>query len=88
MFQEYEETLASILENVKQWEPEIAEQLETPVASLDEVNTELDNVRGIHNRLQNEKSRLVTAIQACEAATACISRPTTPLEDASSLRDP
>ena len=37
--------------------------------------------QGIHNRLQNEKSRLATAIQACEAATASISRPTSPLEE-------
>ena len=44
-------------------------------------------VQGIHNRLQNEKSRLVTAIQACEAATACISRPTTPCEEAASQRE-
>ena len=37
--------------------------------------------QGIHNRLQNEKSRLATAIQACEAATASISRPTSPLDN-------
>ena len=37
--------------------------------------------KGIHNRLQNEKSRLATAIQACETATASISRPTSPMDD-------
>ena len=30
--------------------------------------------------MQNEKSRLATAIQACEAATASISRPTSPMD--------
>merc|ERR1712223_1708508 len=41
----------------------------------------------MHSRLENGKSRLVSAIQACEAATACISRPTTPLEDVKSLKE-
>lgn len=32
----------------------------------------------LHNKLQEEKSRLAVAIQACEAATASISRPSSP----------
>jgi nesprin-1 len=32
----------------------------------------------MHSKLQVEKTRLSLAIQACEAATACISRPNTP----------
>lgn len=32
----------------------------------------------LHNKLQTEKSRLVMAVQACEAATASISRPSSP----------
>lgn len=32
----------------------------------------------MHNKLQAEKSRLAVAVQACEAATACISRPSSP----------
>ncbi len=31
--------------------------------------------------LQSEKARLVTAIQACEAATASVSRPGSPMAD-------
>ena len=31
-----------------------------------------------HAKLQTEKNRLAIAVQACEAATACISRPNTP----------
>ena len=38
--------------------------------------------QSIHNRLQSEKSVLQTAVQACEAATASISRPGTPLTEA------
>lgn len=32
----------------------------------------------LHNKLQAEKSRLAVAVQACEAATASISRPGSP----------
>ena len=80
-FKEYEETLESIIENIEKWEPEIAEELEKPIDTIEMTINELDNIRGIHNRLQNEKSRLATAIQACETATASISRPTSPMDD-------
>ena len=36
----------------------------------------------MQNKLNNEKSRLAAAVQACEAATASISRPSSPLETA------
>merc|ERR1711923_256321 len=80
-FKDYEDTLQSIFENIDKWEPEIVEELSKTVETIDEVTEELENVRGIHNRLQNEKSRLATAIQACEAASASISRPSSPLDD-------
>merc|ERR1712106_877405 len=80
-FREYEETLESIIENIEKWEPEISEELSKPVDNIEMATEELDNIRGIHNRLQNEKSRLATAIQACETATASISRPTSPMDD-------
>lgn len=35
-------------------------------------------LQSLHNRLQTEKSRLAIAVQACEAAAACISRPSSP----------
>ena len=41
---------------------------------------EVDYTQGVHNRLQNEKSRLATAITACETATASISRPSSPMD--------
>jgi nesprin-1 len=35
-------------------------------------------LQNLHNKLQAEKSRLAVAVQACEAAAACISRPSSP----------
>ena len=35
-------------------------------------------LQSLHNKLQAEKSRLAVAVQACEAAAACISRPSSP----------
>lgn len=34
----------------------------------------------MHGKLQGEKARLQLAVQACEAATASISRPSSPQE--------
>ena len=39
-------------------------------------------IQAIHTNLQNEKSRLSSAIVACETASASISRPTSPKEQA------
>ena len=80
-FKEYEETLESTIENIEKWEPEIAEELEKPIDTIEMARNELDKIRGIHKRLQNEKSRLATSIQACETATASISRPTSPIDN-------
>ena len=38
-------------------------------------------MRGINNRLQAEKALLQTAVQACEVASASISRPGTPIRE-------
>jgi len=37
------------------------------------------------NKLQGEKTRLALAIQACEAAVASISRPSSPVESTSQI---
>lgn len=37
------------------------------------------------NKLQGEKTRLVLAVQACEAAVASISRPSSPVESTSQI---
>ena len=44
-FKEYEETLESIIENINKWEPEITEELNKPVDSIDLATEELDNIR-------------------------------------------
>lgn len=36
------------------------------------------------NKLQNEKTKLALAVQACEAAVASISRPSSPVESTNS----
>jgi len=37
------------------------------------------------NKLQGEKTRLALAVQACEAAVASISRPSSPVESTNSM---
>ena len=44
-FNEYEETLRSIFENIDNWEPEIQEQMNLPLSTFEEANAELENVR-------------------------------------------
>lgn len=44
-------------------------------------------MQNLNNKLQSEKNRLAMAIQACEAAAACISRPSSPLEAVPSASD-
>nr|CAD7429520.1 unnamed protein product [Timema monikensis] len=77
-FQEYEDTLESILRNLDVYEPLIAHEIETPVGNLETAQNQLETARSLHNKLQSEKSRLAVAVQACEAAAACISRPSSP----------
>lgn len=101
-FQEYEAIIESILHNLKEWEPHIAEQLDTSVVSIEDCKKQLDDIKVVvlhtnsfpgpiiycaihcfaekvtHAKLQIEKTRLALAVQACEAAAACISRPNTP----------
>ncbi|XP_044734627.1 nesprin-1 [Chrysoperla carnea] len=76
-FKEYEDTLESIMNNLDSYEP-LCVELDVPVSSIEEANQQLEIARTLHNKLQNEKSRLAVAVQACEAATACISRPSSP----------
>ncbi|XP_063222936.1 muscle-specific protein 300 kDa isoform X4 [Bacillus rossius redtenbacheri] len=77
-FQEYEDTLESIMSNLDGLEPLIAQEIETPVSSLKATQQQLEVARGLHNKLQSEKARLAVAVQACEAAAACVSRPSSP----------
>ena len=79
-FQEYENTLESIMKNLDAYEPEIAQEIEAPVDTLDAAKQRFENARTLHNKLQGEKTRLALAVEACEAAVACVSRPGSPLD--------
>lgn len=81
-FQEYENTLDTIMTNLDEYEPVINNELDVPATNLDMARDQLKLAQSIHNKLQAEKSRLAVAVQACEAATASISRPSSPLETA------
>lgn len=80
-FQEYEDTLDSIAVNLEMYETTISE-LQEPANIVNTVKDQLKLCQNLHTKLQNEKSRLALAIQACEAATASISRPSSPLDTA------
>lgn len=79
-FQEYENTLESIMKNLDAYEPEIAQEMEAPMDTLDAAKQRFENARTLHNKLQGEKTRLTLAVEACEAAVACVSRPGSPLD--------
>ncbi|XP_070139488.1 muscle-specific protein 300 kDa isoform X14 [Drosophila kikkawai] len=81
-FQEYEDTLDSIMRNLEAYEPIIQTELDAPATSLELAQNQLRCAQEMQNKLNNEKSRLAAAVQACEAATASISRPSSPLETA------
>lgn len=78
-FEEYENILDSIAKNLDEYEVAIGE-LETPATTLEMAQGQLKAGNQLHNKLHGEKSRLAIAVQACEAATASISRPSSPLE--------
>ncbi|XP_058454305.1 muscle-specific protein 300 kDa isoform X8 [Malaya genurostris] len=79
-FQEYEDTLDDINNNLNNLEPEIQKMKLTEISNHIDGKVILENAQEYHNKLKLEKSRLSHAIQACEAATASISRPSSPME--------
>lgn len=81
-FQEYENTIASIMRNLDEYEPIITSEFDEPPTNIEMAQTQLKCAQNLHGKLQSEKSRLALAVQACEAATASISRPSSPLETA------
>ncbi|XP_075225316.1 muscle-specific protein 300 kDa isoform X2 [Lycorma delicatula] len=85
-FQEYEDTLESIMTNLDEYEKQMSQDVE-PAVHLQQVQQQLEATRVLHNKLQGEKSRLAVAVQACEAAAACISRPSSPQEASAPIPD-
>ncbi|XP_071567068.1 muscle-specific protein 300 kDa isoform X8 [Temnothorax nylanderi] len=79
-FQDYENTLESIMKNLDMYEAEMTQGLEAPLDNLTSAEQGLESARTLHNKLQAEKARLALAVEACEAAAACVSRPGSPLD--------
>ncbi|KAF2357498.1 Spectrin repeat [Trinorchestia longiramus] len=77
-FEEYEATLEAITSNLDDWEPTIVEETNTAVQTMEEAKYQLEMTRSWQSKLLGEKSKLAFAVQACEAATAAISRPGSP----------
>lgn len=69
----------SIQKNLEGYESSIGD-LDEPATTLEMARDQLKTSQMLHNKLQGEKSRLAQAVQACETATASISRPSSPLE--------
>lgn len=69
----------SIQKNLEEHESAI-EDLDEPATTLEMARDQLSSGHMLHNKLQGEKTRLAQAVQACESATASISRPSSPLE--------
>jgi len=44
-FQEYEAIIGSILQNLKEWEPHISEQLDASVVSIEDGKQQLDAIK-------------------------------------------
>lgn len=78
-FKEYEETLDSIMQNLDGFEKVIDIEMEKPINTLNDAKTQLQLMQSLQDKLQQEKQRLMLAVQACEAATASISRPSSPV---------
>ena len=44
-FQEYEAIIGSILQNLREWEPHISEQLDASVVSIEDGKQQLDDIK-------------------------------------------
>jgi nesprin-1 len=44
-FDEYESTLQSIMDNIKQWEPDILRDLQKPLENISSIESEMENIR-------------------------------------------
>ncbi|KAL7297367.1 hypothetical protein TKK_0009753 [Trichogramma kaykai] len=82
-FQEYENTLESILNNLDEYEPQVIEHQNASLDTLELAEENLASSKVLYNKLLSEKARLALAVEACEAAAACLSRPGSPLDSPS-----
>lgn len=79
-FQDYENTLDDIERKLTEYQTAIPVPDAERPCQLEKGLSDLECAKGISNALNKEKQRLTAAIQACEAATASISRPSSPIE--------
>lgn len=79
-FQEYENTLESIMRNLEIYEPEVYNEQQALLDTLENSEKSLISAKALYGKLQAEKARLIVAVEACEAAAACVSRPGSPLD--------
>ena len=54
-------------------------EMDKPINTLNDAKTQLQLMQTLQDKLLQEKRRLALAVQACEAATASISRPSSPV---------
>lgn len=79
-FEDYESTINDIEKKLAEYQCLIPHPEAERPCQLDKCLLDLQQAKDISNALNNEKQRLAAAIQACEAATASISRPSSPIE--------
>lgn len=79
-FQEYEDTIDDIEKKLDSYVKSIPSSEDVRSFKLEDCIIDLELAKDISNKLNTEKQRLAVAIQACEAATASISRPSSPIE--------
>lgn len=78
-FKEYEDTLDSIMANLDGYETTIDVEMQKPIETLNDSKAQLKLMQNLQDKLQQERQRLMIAVQACDAATASISRPSSPI---------
>lgn len=79
-FQDYEDTLDDLDKKLAQYQKEVPSPDDECPNQLCVCLEDLERAKAMSNSLQKEKQRLAAAVQACEAATASISRPSSPIE--------
>lgn len=79
-FQEYENTLDDIDKILMECQEVVPLPDDDRPNQLNICLEDLERAKEISSSLQKQKQRLAAAVQACEAATASISRPSSPIE--------
>jgi nesprin-1 len=84
-FQEYENALANIDKKLDEYEILINDLIQQTGQDLKEAQRLYNSAQDIYKNLLKEKEFLATAVHSYEAAKACISRPSSPLDAQSQI---